>query len=103
MKTNVQKAKMKFTGGEKMKSLFIDYPDYFYAEDTENKIIKKSARMRGSMEDTVKDAITILESDLDIKIVKVDISGTGLAVAEKLEQELVDSDVRIERYRFRAL
>lgn len=85
-----------------MKSLFIDSPNYFYVEDVENKVIKTKP-MRSAVADIIKDSISILESDSDIKIVKVDISGIGLAVAEELEQALKDSSVKIKRYRFKIL
>lgn len=85
-----------------MKSLFIDSSNYFYVEDVENKVIKTKP-MRSAVADIIKDSISILESDSGIKIVKVDISGIGLAVAEGLERELKDSSVKIKRYRFKML
>lgn len=87
-----------------MKSLFIDwgYKDtYFYVEDKENNLIKKSRKFEDNALNIAEKAIDIIVKNR-IKEVKIDTSAFGLSIADNLEFELRKNnldDVKVLRYR----
>lgn len=92
-----------------MKMLIIDYgkkDTCFYIEDTENATLKKSRSFNYNIMEIVRNSIDILKRNPDIKIVKIDKHGFGIAIIDEINSELKHEgmlDVNILGYRIMAL